>query len=242
MIARTCSGDFFRAAAMRATRLPYSSSTTLLMTSRVSGLMSERVNISPKSLYLPACSTSTLTPILSSVFLKYIISARRPFSMSGSLRSEIDAVGAEREIILARAGRAQVRVHRLAGLAKLLQIGADLFELRPSGGNPLRLQHDSPDVRIGGGLLQVLPDAGDGRAALVAAQKVGQFDRRLLRNVAVQPQHQHGVIGDLRRLFAKAEKGEEEQHEGEEDEHDARHQPDEELRHSYSDGSMRPDP
>jgi hypothetical protein len=47
MMARTSSGDFFRPSAIRATRFPYRSSTTLVITSRVSGLMSLRVNMSP---------------------------------------------------------------------------------------------------------------------------------------------------------------------------------------------------
>ena len=32
-----------------------------------------------------------------------------------------------------------------------------------------------------------------------------QLDRRLLGDVALQPQHQHGVVRDLRRLLAEAE-------------------------------------
>ena len=46
--------------------------------------MDVRVNMSPKSLYLPSCSTCTSTPILSSVFLKYISSTRMPFRLSQS--------------------------------------------------------------------------------------------------------------------------------------------------------------
>ena len=46
------------------------------------------------------------------------------------------------------------------------------------------------------------------------------------------------LIGDLRRLLAKAERGEKQEHQGEKHEHDAGHQTDEELRHNYSDGSM----
>ena len=101
------------------------------MTSRVSGLMSERVNMSPKSLYLPACSISTLTPILSSVFLKYIISARRPLTITGSDGTQIDAVRAGRNVILARSRLAQVGEHRLAGFLELIDIEPQLLRAWP---------------------------------------------------------------------------------------------------------------
>ena len=166
MMARISSGVFFRAAAMRSTRFPYSPSTTLLITSRVSGLMSERVNMSPKSLYLPACSTSIPTPTLSSVCLKYIISARRPFSISGSVRAQVDAVRRQCQIVIAGAGIPQVGKHRLSRFPELLDIGADLLQLRPARLNALGLQHHRLDLRIRCGLLEVLPDAGNGGALL----------------------------------------------------------------------------
>ena len=77
----------------------------------------------------------------------------QPLQHQGLLRAEIDAVGSQGHVVVARRRRPQERVDRLAGLAEPLHAGADLLELGPAGGEPFRLQHDGLDMRIGGGFL-----------------------------------------------------------------------------------------
>ena len=197
MIARTSSGDFFRAAAIRPTRLPYRSSTMLVMTSRVSGLMSVRVNMSPKSLYFPACSTSTSHAQLVQRVLEIHHLGAHALEHERLLRPEINAVGAQRDVIFTRAGLPEKCIDGLAGLAELLDVRADFFELRPTRRDTRRLQNDALDIRIDGRLLETHPDAGNGDAG-VTVEEIGQFDPRLFRNFAVQPHQQHRIGRNLR--------------------------------------------
>jgi hypothetical protein len=168
-----------------------------------------------------------------------MISARKSLEIDRLFVAQIDPVGGQRDIVIARAGCAQVGVDCLAGFTELLQIGADLFQLGPAGAQAFGLKHYSANVRIGGGFAQHHPEVGDSESGIAAAEDAGKFQRRLLGNVAREAKHQDRVIGDIRRLFAEAQQREEEQDEAKKNQENAGDQPEDKLDHRYSEGRVR---
>src|ERR1035437_4337645 len=98
-------------------------------------------------------------------------SAWRSFDHHRFRRTQIDAVGARGHVILARPRLAKVGEHGLAGFLELVDIEAQLFQLRPSRREAFGLQHDRLDAPIRRGFFQRAPDPDDGQRRVVIAHK-----------------------------------------------------------------------
>ena len=130
----------------------------------------------------------------------------------GRLRHHPHLLARARQIIfgVGDAVVAEIADARLAALAKFDQVGANLFELGPAGGERCDAHHKSANVRIAAccvDRVEVVVEHGS-----AAATQVGEeIGRALLVDLADRVDHEHGVRRQPRRLRSRPDDDDEKQ-------------------------------
>src|SRR5258708_33812154 len=120
----------------------------------------------------------------------------------------VDAAGGGGEVILPRRGGLEVGVNRLAGLAEIFEVRADLLKLGPADRKITRLENDGANAAVGGGFAESGPDIRHGQGSVALQEGNRELDRRPLGDFAFEVEYQRRTVSYGGGLFPPLPQGE----------------------------------